>query len=72
VLWPGMDRVSRFFGSLPGLNGGAGVPDAPVVDTAEKVQISSLALLKMLKHGEFSVRHGVSSLLQAVPVCQWR
>lgn len=26
-------------------------PDAPVVDTAETVHISSLALLKMLKHG---------------------
>jgi 26S proteasome regulatory subunit N11 len=25
--------------------------DAPVVDTAEQVYISSLALLKMLKHG---------------------
>ena len=26
-------------------------PDTPQVDTAEQVQISSLALLKMLKHG---------------------
>lgn len=26
-------------------------PDAPVADTAETVHISSLALLKMLKHG---------------------
>ena len=46
-----MDRVSRFFGNLPGLGGGAAPADAPLVDTAEKVQISSLALLKMLKHG---------------------
>jgi hypothetical protein len=30
----------------------AAAPDAPVVDTAEKVHISSLALLKMLKHGK--------------------
>lgn len=32
---------------------GQGMPasDAPVVDTAEQVYISSLALLKMLKHG---------------------
>jgi len=29
-------------------------PDTPQVDTAEQVQISSLALLKMLKHGAFS------------------
>ena len=26
-------------------------PDSPIVDTAEQVYISSLALLKMLKHG---------------------
>lgn len=47
-----MDRVSRFFGNLPGLGtNGTAPPDTPLVDTAEKVQISSLALLKMLKHG---------------------
>jgi hypothetical protein len=34
-----------------GMTGG-GV-DIPVVDTAETVYISSLALLKMLKHGTF-------------------
>jgi len=28
-------------------------PDSPIVDTAEQVYISSLALLKMLKHGTF-------------------
>jgi hypothetical protein len=27
--------------------------DSPQPDTAEKVQISSLSLLKMLKHGKF-------------------
>lgn len=57
-----MDRVSRFFGSLPGL-GGAGSSDAPVVDTAEKVQISSLALLKMLKHGRAGVPMEVMGLM---------
>jgi hypothetical protein len=31
-------------------------PDTPQVDTAEQVQISSLALLKMLKHGTTSHR----------------
>ena len=30
-------------------------PDTPQVDTAEHVQISSLALLKMLKHGAFTI-----------------
>ena len=33
--------------------GGGGGPavDTPLPDTAEKIQISSLSLLKMLKHG---------------------
>lgn len=30
----------------------APAPDAPLPDTSEKVQISSLSLLKMLKHGK--------------------
>jgi hypothetical protein len=36
-----------------GMGGGAGGPpaDTPQVDTAEQIYISSLALLKMLKHG---------------------
>lgn len=37
--------------------GGGGNPaaDTPMQDTAEKIQISSLSLLKMLKHGRISV-----------------
>lgn len=58
-----MDRVSRFFGNLPGLGGGAAPADAPLVDTAEKVQISSLALLKMLKHGRAGVPMEVMGLM---------
>lgn len=47
-----MDRLQRLFGNLPGLPGQGGPgADGPLVDTAEKVHISSLALLKMLKHG---------------------
>lgn len=46
-----MDRLQRLFGNLPGLPGQGGGTDGPLVDTAEKVHISSLALLKMLKHG---------------------
>jgi hypothetical protein len=47
-------------GGLAGLGrGGAAPQDGPVVDTAETVHISSLALLKMLKHGAF-----LSSILQ--------
>jgi 26S proteasome regulatory subunit N11 len=44
------------FGQLFGQGGGmAAQPgaDAQVVDNAEMVYISSLALLKMLKHGRF-------------------
>uniref|UniRef100_A0A7S2WCS9 MPN domain-containing protein n=2 Tax=Rhizochromulina marina TaxID=1034831 RepID=A0A7S2WCS9_9STRA len=39
------------------------MPDGPVVDTAEKVQISSLALLKMLKHGRAGVPMEVMGLM---------
>ena len=47
-----MDRLLRL-GNAGGLGMGQGATptDAPVVDTAEQVYISSLALLKMLKHG---------------------
>ena len=34
-----------------GGGGGGPVADNPLPDTSEKVQISSLSLLKMLKHG---------------------
>jgi hypothetical protein len=46
-----MDRIQRM---LTGMGGGQGGPpgDTPQVDTAEQIYISSLALLKMLKHGE--------------------
>lgn len=37
--------------------------DAPVVDTAEQVYISSLALLKMLKHGRAGVPMEVMGLM---------
>lgn len=48
-----MDRLQRMFGAAGGH--GAGPPsDAPQVDTSEQIYISSLALLKMLKHGEGS------------------
>jgi 26S proteasome regulatory subunit N11 len=47
-----MDRLLRLGGAGGmGLGQGATPTDAPVVDTAEQVYISSLALLKMLKHG---------------------
>jgi len=50
---------------LQGLGGGGMNPgiDAPVVDTAEMVYISSLALLKMLKHGRAGVPMEVMGLM---------
>jgi 26S proteasome regulatory subunit N11 len=45
-----MDRLQRLFGT-GGLTGAQPGLDTPTVDTAEMVHISSLALLKMLKHG---------------------
>lgn len=48
---PKMERFQQLF-NMQGRGQGGGAPDAPVVDTSEKLHISSLALLKMLKHGE--------------------
>jgi 26S proteasome regulatory subunit N11 len=59
-----MDRLLRLGGGVPGLGGpGGGLTDAPVVDTAEQVYISSLALLKMLKHGRAGVPMEVMGLM---------
>ncbi len=46
-----MDRIQRMLTGM-GAGGQAGPPaDTPQLDTAEQIYISSLALLKMLKHG---------------------
>jgi 26S proteasome regulatory subunit N11 len=45
-----MANLQRLLQQRNGGDGQAG--DAPQPDTAEKVQISSLSLLKMLKHGK--------------------
>lgn len=42
-------RLQELLGNMNGR--GAVAADTPVPDTAEKIQISSLSLLKMLKHG---------------------
>ena len=50
----------------PGFGGGAGGgpgADSPLVDTAEQTYISSLALLKMLKHGRAGVPMEVMGLM---------
>ena len=49
-----MNRLQGLFGG-PGMGmmgGGGPAQDLPTMDTAEVVHISSLALLKMLKHGK--------------------
>jgi hypothetical protein len=63
-----MDRLQQQLMRQLGM-GGAGVgADVPVVDTAETVYISSLALLKMLKHG--ACARGVGAL--GGPHSRWR
>jgi len=58
-------RLQRLIATMGGGGGGAGsVPaDAPQVDTAEQLYISSLALLKMLKHGRAGVPMEVMGLM---------
>jgi 26S proteasome regulatory subunit N11 len=59
-----MERIQRLLnGGLGGAGMGAPNPDDPVVDTAETVHISSLALLKMLKHGRAGVPMEVMGLM---------
>ena len=48
---------------LAGLSQGGPPADGPIVDTAEQVYISSLALLKMLKHGRAGVPMEVMGLM---------
>lgn len=59
-----MERLLQSF-DLAGLGnrGGDGVVDIPVADTAETIYISSLALLKMLKHGRAGVPMEVMGLM---------
>jgi len=45
-----LQRLQQLLSNMPGR--GASQADTPMPDTAEKIQISSLSLLKMLKHGE--------------------
>ncbi|KAL8991594.1 MAG: hypothetical protein Q9169_007823 [Polycauliona sp. 2 TL-2023] len=59
-----MDRLSRLF--RDGMGGGAGAPpgaDSNLVDNSETVYISSLALLKMLRHGRAGVPMEVMGLM---------
>lgn len=59
-----MDRLQRMLGaSGMGGGGGGGAGDAPQQDTSEQIYISSLALLKMLKHGRAGVPLEVMGLM---------
>lgn len=42
-------RLQQLLANMPGRGNPA--MDSPMPDTSEKIQISSLSLLKMLKHG---------------------
>jgi hypothetical protein len=49
-----MFNMNMLNGMMPGMGrGGAAADDAKKTDTSETIIISSLALLKMLKHGNF-------------------
>jgi 26S proteasome regulatory subunit N11 len=51
-----MERLQRYLSNIGGAGGGGpAMSDTPMVDTSEQVYISSLALLKMLKHGACAI-----------------
>lgn len=59
-------NLQRILGNMPGMGGGGGQQpqeDTALADTAEQVYISSLALLKMLKHGRAGVPMEVMGLM---------
>jgi 26S proteasome regulatory subunit N11 len=55
-------NLQQLFGGR-GAGAGAPSPDMPMADTSEQVYISSLALLKMLKHGRAGVPMEVMGLM---------
>ena len=59
-----MERLQQLMRGMPGAGLGAGAgSDSPTPDCAEKVHVSSLALLKMLKHGRAGVPMEVMGLM---------
>ncbi|KAG4091229.1 26S proteasome non-ATPase regulatory subunit 14 [Neocallimastix lanati (nom. inval.)] len=58
-----MDRLQRLLGSMGGASMAQPGMDTPTVDSSEVVHISSLALLKMLKHGRAGVPMEVMGLM---------
>ncbi|KAL7268272.1 multicatalytic endopeptidase [Rhizina undulata] len=60
-----MNRLNRMLAAAQGMNGMNAPPgvDTPVIDNSETVYISSLALLKMLRHGRAGVPMEVMGLM---------
>ncbi|KAG2444316.1 hypothetical protein HXX76_001073 [Chlamydomonas incerta] len=58
-----MDGLQRMFAGMRGAAAAGPPTDTPQVDTAEQIYISSLALLKMLKHGRAGVPMEVMGLM---------
>lgn len=60
-----MDRLNRMLAAAQQMGGMSAPPgmDAPVIDNSETVYISSLALLKMLRHGRAGVPMEVMGLM---------
>ncbi|CAG8486882.1 10855_t:CDS:2 [Paraglomus brasilianum] len=58
-----MERLQRLFGAAAAGGGIQAGVDTPTVDNAEMVYISSLSLLKMLKHGRAGVPMEVMGLM---------
>lgn len=58
-----MERLQQLMRGMPGSGMNALSSDSPTPDCAEKVHISSLALLKMLKHGRAGVPMEVMGLM---------
>lgn len=60
-----MDRIQQLMRGIPGagLGSNGNSSDSPIPDSSEKVHVSSLALLKMLKHGRAGVPMEVMGLM---------
>ncbi len=46
-----LQDIQRLLMGQFGQQGGGEMPEMPLADTSEQIYISSLALIKMLKHG---------------------
>jgi 26S proteasome regulatory subunit N11 len=58
-----MERLQQLMRGMPGSGMSSSTSDSPTPDCAEKVHVSSLALLKMLKHGRAGVPMEVMGLM---------